>query len=264
MSKEESGKFYFYSMGVIISTIIIYYVINILYQNNIIGETTANILSLLIYLMPLILALFIAGIKGDTLELLRMKRRFAANSKMIVIAVFMAVLGFVGGFMIVQKYTDISIGDFTWSLVATLQTGWYTLLVGAVAVEAGFRGFLQNLFERHYSVLGSSMMTGITYAMWLTIFAFISENPSLICLFFVALQFILISVFLGFVTRLCRRNLYPAIVFHFVWNMVAATMNFQNRVEFLAYSDLFLAILCVLVIAMYQIKRKSAKRKSVA
>ena len=141
MSKEESGKFYFYSMGVIISTIIIYYVINILYQNNIIGETTANILSLLIYLMPLILALFIAGIKGDTLELLRMKRRFAANSKMIVIAVFMAVLGFVGGFMIVQKYTDISIGDFTWSLVATLQTGWYTLLVGAVAVEAGFRDF---------------------------------------------------------------------------------------------------------------------------
>ena len=264
MSKEESGKFYSYSMGVIISTIIIYYVIHILYRNHIIGQMTANILSLIIYLMPLIQALFIAGMKGDTREFLRMKRRFAANSKMIATAVFMGVLGFVGGFMIVQKYTNISIGDFTWSLVATLQTGWYTLIVGAIAVEAGFRGFLQNLFERHYSVLGSSMMTGITYAMWLTIFTFISENPSLKCLLFVALQFILISVFLGFVTRLCKRNLYPAIVFHFLWNVVAATMNFQNRIEFLVYSDLFLLILCVLIIAMYQIKRRSVKTKSVA
>lgn len=264
MSKEESGKFYSYGMGVIVSTIIIYYVIRILYQNHIIGQMTANVLSLIIYLMPLLLALFIAGIKGDTLEFLRMKRRFAASAKMAVIAIFMGILAFAGGFMVVQKYTSISIGDFTLSVAATLQTGWYTLILGAISAEAGFRGFLQNLFERHYSTLGSSMMTGITYAMWLTIVTFISENPSLNCLLFVALQYILISVFLGFVTRMCKRNLYPAIVFHMVWNVIAATMNFQTRIEFLAYSDLFLVLLCVLTIAMYQIKRKSAKRKSVA
>lgn len=256
MSKEEGRKFYSYSMGVVISTIIIYFVINILYQNNVIEQTTANILGLAIYLMPLLLALFIAGITGDTLELLRMKRRFKANAKMVLMAVGMGVLAFAGGFLVVQKYTSISFGNFVLNLGITLKSGWYTLIVGAISLEAGFRGFLQDYFEHHYSVFGSSMMTGITYAIWLTIFTFISENPSLLCLIFVALQFILISIFLGFLTRLCRKNLYPAVAFHFVWGVAAAAMNFQNRIEFLIYSDLFLLILCVLVMTMYQMTKK--------
>lgn len=259
MSKEESRKFYSYSMGVVISTIIIYFVLNILYQNNVIEQATANILGLIIYLMPLLLALFIAGITGDTLELLRMKRRFKADLKMIFLAVLMGVVAFAGGFLAVQKYTSLSFGTFVLDMGITLKNGWYTLLVGAVSLEAGFRGFLQNHFERHYSVFGSSMMTGITYAIWLTIFTFISENPSLLCLIFVALQFILISIFLGFLTRLCRKNLYPAMVFHFVWNVTATTMDYQNRIEFLIYSDLFLLILCVLVMAMYQMTKKLKK-----
>ena len=263
MSKDESRKFYSYSVGVIVLSIVIYYVIQGLYQANIIKQTTANVFSLLIYLQPFVMALFISGIKGDTLEFLRMKRRFSISVKMLFIAFCMGVLAFVGGFMVVQKYTAVTMSDFISGLVGTAQNGWYTLLVGAIFVEAGFRGFLQNLFERHYSVLGSSMMTGITYAMWLTILTFISENPSLNCLLFVALQYILFSVFLGHVTRMCRRNLYPAIVFHLVWNLVAATMNFQTRIEFLAYSDLMLAIFCVLATVMYQLKRKNAKRKSV-
>lgn len=260
MSKEESRKFYSYSMGVIISTIIIYFSINILYQNDIIGKIMANILSLIIYLMPLFLALFLAGITGDTRELLRMKRRFKVSVKMVVVAIFMGLLAFAGGYLVVQKYTSISFGDFLLNIGITLKNSWYTLLVGAISMEAGFRGFLQNHFERHYSVLGSSMMTGITYAIWLTIFTFISENPSLFCLLFVALQFILVSIFLGYVTRLCKKNLYPAIVFHLVWNIVAATMNFQNRIEFLVYSDLLLTILCVLIIAAYQVKKKIDKK----
>lgn len=261
MSKEESKKFYFYSIGLVISTIAIYFVINILYKNNIIEQITANILGLAIYLMALLLALFIAGITGDTLELFRMKRRFRANVKMILLAVFMGLLAFWGGFLVVQKYTSISFGNFVLNLGITLKSSWYTLIVGAVSLEAGFRGFLQNYFEHHYSVFGSSMMTGITYAIWLTLFAFISENPSLLCLIFVALQFILISIFLGFLTRLCKKNLYPAIAFHFVWNVIAAAMNFQNRIEFLIYSDLFLLLLCVLIMAMYQMTKKHAHKK---
>ena len=261
MSKEESRKFYFYSIGLVISTIAIYFVINILYENNIIGQITANILGVAIYLMPLLLALFTAGIMGDTLELFRMKRRFRADVKMLLLAVFMGLLAFLGGFSVVQKYTSISFGNFVLSLGITMKSSWYTLLVGAVSLEAGFRGFLQNYFEHHYSVLGSSMMTGITYAIWLTIFAFISENPSLQCLIFVALQFILISVFLGFLTRLCKKNLHPAIAFHLVWNVTAAAMNFQNRIEFLLYSDLFLLLLCVLVMAMYQFTKRHAQKE---
>lgn len=260
MSKEESRKFYSYSMGLVISTIIIYFIINILYQNGAIGQMTANILGLAIYLMPLLLALFLAGITGDTRELLRMKRRFKVSAKMLLAVVFMGVLAFAGGFLIVQKYTNITFDVFLLNLGNTLKGSWYTLIVGAISMEAGFRGFLQNHFEHHYSVLGSSMMTGITYAIWLIIFTFISENPSLLCLIFVAVQFILFSVFLGFVTRLCKRNLYPAITYHFVWNVVAATMNFQNRIEFLVYSDLFLLILCALVMAVYQMKKKIDKK----
>ncbi len=262
MNKEESRKFYSYSMGVVISTIIIYFIINILYQSDIIEQTTANMLGMVIYLMPLLLALFIAGITGDTLELLRMKRRLKPNVKMVLLAVFMGGLAFAGSFLAIQKYTSISLGSFVLNLGITLKNGWYTLIVGAVSLEAGFRGFLQNHFERHYSVFGSSMMTGITYAIWLTIFSFISENPSLLCLIFVALHFILISIFLGFLTKLCSKNLYPAIAFHLVWNVAAAAMNFQNRIEFLIYSDLFLLILCVLVMTMYQMTKKhNYKRK---
>ena len=220
-----------------------------------------NILGFAIFLMPLLLALFLAGITGDKLELFRMKRRFKANVKMVLLAVIMGVLAFAGGFLVVQKYTSISFANFVLNLGTTLQNSWYTMIVGAISLEAGFRGFLQNHFEHHYSVFGSSMMTGITYAIWLTIFTFISENPSLLCLIFVALQYILISIFLGFLTRLCSKNLYPAIAFHFVWNVAAAAMNFQNRIEFLIYSDLFLAILCVLVMTMYQMTKKRKQKR---
>lgn len=261
MSKDESRKFYAYSMGVVVSTIIIYFIINILYQNNVVTQIMANILGLAIYFMPLLLALFIAGITGDKLELFRMKRRFKANVKMVLLAVIMGVLAFAGGFLVVQKYTSISFVNFVLNLGTTLKNSWYTMIVGAISLEAGFRGFLQNHFEHHYSVFGSSMMTGITYAIWLTIFTFISENPSLLCLIFVALQYILISIFLGFLTRLCSKNLYPAIAFHFVWNVAAAAMNFQNRIEFLIYSDLFLAILCVLVMTMYQMTKKRKQKR---
>ncbi len=260
MSKEENQKFYSYSMGIVITTIIIYYIINILYRNDVIGIMTANILTIIIYLMPLLLALFLAGITGDTLELMRMKRRFRLSRKMVFVSVLMGIIAFLGGYLVVHEYTSLSFLDFLEDLGKTLKAGWYTLVVGAISMEAGFRGFLQNHFEHHYSVLGSSMMTGITYAIWLTIFTFISENASFVCLLFVAMQFILISIFLGYLTRLCRKNLYPAIVFHFVWNVVAATMNFQNRIEFLVYSDLFLVILVALVMAIYQIKKKIDKK----
>lgn len=43
MGKDESRKFYSYSMGVITLTIAIYYIINILYENYIITQTTVNI-----------------------------------------------------------------------------------------------------------------------------------------------------------------------------------------------------------------------------
>lgn len=257
MSREENRKFYSYSMGLIISTIIIYFVINILYQNHIIEQAAANLLGIIIYLMPLLLSLFLAGITGDSLELLRMKRRFQPNVKMILIAAFVGLLAFAGCFFIVGKYTSISFVSFVLDLGNTLKSSWYTLIVGAICGEAGFRGFLQNLFGRHYSALGSCVMTGIIYAMWLTIFDFISENPSLVCLLAAALQFILLSVFLGYLVQLCRKNLYPAIAFHFVWNLAAATMNFQNRIEFLVYSDLLLVILCALAMGIYQMRKQS-------
>lgn len=259
MTKEDSQKFISYSMGVIISTIIIYFILNMLYENEKIGLISANLFSLVIYAMPLVLALYLAGMSKDKLELMRMKRRFKFSIKAMIGAVFMGALALMAGYLIVNKYTSLTIGNYMKGLVTSLQLTWYTSIIGAVCSEAGFRGFLKSHLEKTYSALGSSLMIGVVYSIWLTIFAFISDNPSFLCLLGVALQFILLSVFLGMVTAIWKRNLYPAISFHFFWNLVAYTMNFQNRLEFLVYSDLFLFLLCVIAVAAHHIFRKHRK-----
>ncbi|MBQ4529043.1 MAG: CPBP family intramembrane metalloprotease [Lachnospiraceae bacterium] len=261
MTKGDSKRFISYSMGLVISTIIIYFVLNILYKTNRIGLITANFLSLIINAMPFLLALFLAGMAKDKLELMRMKRRFGLSIKAVLGVVFMGILALLAGYFVVKEYTSLTIGSYVTGLLNSLKVIWYISIVGAVSSEAGFRGFLKSHFEKTYSVLGSSFMIGVVYSIWLTIFVFISENPSFLCLLGVAIQFILLSVFLGIITTLGKRNLYPAISFHFVWNLIAHTMNFQSRLEFLVYSNVVLFILCIVASLCYQIIKFGRKHK---
>lgn len=261
MTKEDSQKFISYSLGLIISTIGIYFVLKILYETDKIGLIRANLFSLIIYAMPLLLALFMAGMAGDKLELMRMKHRFSPSIMAFLGAVFMLILAFFAGYLIVKKYTSLTLKDYITGLLGSFQITWYTSIIGAVSGEAGFRGFLKSLFEKKYSVLGSSLMIGVVYSIWLTIFIFISDNPSLVCLLGAAIQFILLSVFWGMITALWKRNLYPAVSFHFMWNLIAYTMNFQNRLEFLIYSNIVLFVLCIVFAMIHHIKISIQRRK---
>lgn len=260
MNGEDKKKIKIYTGGMLGATIVVYLVLRFLYENHHVSSQLANGLGCIIYAIPLVLALFLSGIWGDNLELRRMARRFKISWKMTALAVGAGALAAVFGFWIAQKYTSFTVSGYAMGLWGRFQISWYTLLVGAVAIEGGFRGFLQSRFERTYSVLGSSMMTGIIYSLWRTILVFLSENPSLSCLILLAAQFIEISIVLGYFVKMCRKNLYPAIAFHFVWNLVAYTMNFQSRLEFLAYSDLFLAVLSAVIIAIGWMKKREKRR----
>ena len=256
MNGEDVRKFMNYGISLMVSTIVIYFSLNILYKNWYISREGANMAGCLILMLPFLLAMYLPGIWGDNLELRRMKKRFKLSGKATVFMLVMLLFGVLAGFVIVGKYTELTFGQYGKALLVSLKTSWYTLMIGAVATEAGFRGFLQTHFEKTYSVLGSSLMVGILYSIWKTVIVFISDNPTLLCLALLAAQFIEISVVLGYIMKWSRKSLYPVIVFHFSWNLMAQTMNFQNRVEFLVYSDLFLCLLCVLVVLGDRIKNK--------
>lgn len=260
MNGEDKKKIQIYANVLLAATIIVYLILRFLHENDYINSGMANGLSCIIYAIPLVLALFLSGMWGDNLELRRMKRRFKISWKILGLAVAAGVLAIIFGFLIAQKYTSLTISEFGLALWRTFQTSWYTLLVGAIAIEGGFRGFLQSRFERTYSVLGSSMMTGIIYSIWRTILVFFSDNPSLSCLVLLAAQFIEISIVLGYLVKLSKKNLYPVMGFHFVWNLVAHTMNFQSRIEFLAYSDLLLAVLGGVMTAIAWMKKQEKRR----
>ena len=256
MNGEDIRKFKVYSISLMVSTIMIYFLLNILQANWYISKEKANMAGCLILMMPLLLALYLPGIWGDDLELRRMRKRFKFSWKVFAIMTAVFLCGILAGFLVVDKYTEYTFRQYGMALLENLKRAWYTLLIGAVAIEAGFRGFLQTHFEKTYSVLGSSLMVGIVYAIWKTVLVFASDDPSLPCLLLLAMQFIEISVVLGYLMKWCRKNLYPVIGFHFAWNLMAHTMKFQRRTEFLLYADLFLGILCVLFVLGNCIKRK--------
>lgn len=260
MNGEDKKKIKIYASVLLAATIVVYLILRFLNENDYINSGTAKGLSCIIYAIPLVFSLFLAGIWGDNLELRRMARRFKISWKMLGLAVGTGVLAVIFGFLIAQKYTSLTVSEFGLAIWRTFQTSWYTLLVGAIAIEGGFRGFLQSRFERTYSVLGSSMMTGVIYSIWRTILVFLSDNPSLSCLLLLAAQFIEMSIVLGYLVKLSRKNLYPVIGFHFVWNLVAHTMNFQSRIEFLVYSDLFLAMLGIAMTAIAWMKKQEKRR----
>ena len=259
MSLKDVKKFGTYGLSLVISTIVLYFLINILYRNWYIGEKTANMLGCLVLMLPLIFALYLPGIWGDDLELKRMKKRFKFSKKAAVLGVIVIGFGILGGFLVVSKYTSLTPKQYGMALFTNLYGTWYSLLIGAVATEAGFRGFLQTHFEKTYSVLGSALMVGITYSIWKTVLLFISDNPSLPCLMLLALQFIEFSVVAAYLMKWCGENLYPVICFHFIWHLLAHTMKFQSRIEFLLYSDLFLLLVAVVVVSGDYIKKKVKK-----
>jgi len=106
----------------------------------------------------------------------------------------------------------------------TLLTGFlFTLIQGATGEESGWRGYLQNVYEKKHGVIKASLIVGVVWSFWHTPLWFASGMKGADLLIYI-ITFIIgnisLSVIIGTCYSYCK-NLFVPIWIHFIFNFLA-------------------------------------------
>lgn len=116
-----------------------------------------------------------------------------------------------------------------------------TLFTGATGEESGWRGFLQPSLEKRFTVIRSSMITGMIWAFWHAPLWFITSGFGGVELLWYMVSFVITLVSLAVVIGICYhrcRNLFVPMWIHFMFNLVAPAFT-GSMLDFMTWYAVF-------------------------
>ncbi|WP_373266937.1 CPBP family intramembrane glutamic endopeptidase [Hungatella hathewayi] len=122
-----------------------------------------------------------------------------------------------------------------------------TLVTGATGEESGWRGFLQISFEKRFTVIRSSIITGIIWAIWHAPLWFTTSGFEGMELLRYIVSFVITIVSLAVVIGICYdrcRNLFVPMWIHFMFNLVAPAFT-GSMLDFMTWYAVFYGTIAV-------------------
>jgi len=184
------------------------------------------------------------------------------NFKLLAVFTIVWVLIYVGVVGIDAAAKGVSFtGLFSFSFLGFIGS----LFTGDIGEESGWRGHLQQFFEKKNNVIKASLIVGIIWAFWhfpLYLLAGITGSDLILFILFNVLDKLALAMVIGICYSRCR-NLFVPIWIHFISNMV---LNPTQDVLLNPISNFyFIVILEVLVAAGYVVwYKKSGKNGTCA
>lgn len=155
------------------------------------------------------------------------------------------VAGTAGMIAVTKGVSVVSLFDLSMQSIAACI--FVTLFTGATGEESGWRGFLQPSLEKRFTVLRSSIITGIIWALWHAPLWFTTSGFEGMELLRYIVLFVITIVSLAVVIGICYhrcRNLFVPMWIHFMFNLVAPAFT-GSMLDFMTWYAVFYGTIAV-------------------
>jgi membrane protease YdiL (CAAX protease family) len=202
---------------------------------------------------------------GSVLSFYKNAFKARINWRLLVVVTVFQLLSFICTISLVASAKGVALFnllDLSWK---TLGLGcFWTLSQGATGEESGWRGFLQQSLEKHYSVIQSSVIVGTIWAFWhlpLWFFAGYAGIQLLQYSMLFSIWVIAGSVIMGICYSHCR-NLFVPVWIHFMFNfcMSVFTGDALDALNAITYLTVLYALAAVGYVAWFKRSRRVKMR----
>lgn len=254
-------KYKTFFIALIFSTVIIYGLVSLLSVSGRFQDHTIRFFSAMVYCAPTIAAVFTINFYGEGKRKYIFFSRFRFTVRNTVFYLLAIVLPAFIGVCAVKLYCETVAGipifsESDFNLVFR-ESGLF-LLAGAVFTEIGFRVYLMPDLSRMYSTFASGVFVGICQSIWMILLLFVFENPSFFILAALAVQYVLLSLLLGYISKFSKWEAGPAVLFQFCFYLTANVYRFSERQMLIIYSNM---LMLFLIICFGLLERISANKK---
>jgi len=194
---------------------------------------------------PALAVLFVALILKDQSILLEIKKQFSIDSSVVkwiipVIAIPTLCI----------SISSLALSLFDFKLIKWEgNVGFYLLssiaiLLGCIAEEIGWRGFLLHNLQKRYTPFVSSLIVGLLWGIW-----HLNFMDGILGFLIYTITIIEMSVLMTWVFNKTNENLWLMILWHFVFNLTSHLMLWErfNLTLYVVEAVVFGVIILVLV-----------------
>ena len=111
--------------------------------------------------------------------------------------------------------------DYSASVIPLTLPILFSTIAGSIGEEIGWRGFLYPFLNSRYSVLNSSIITGLIWGLW-----HMGDYGEGIGFLFFVVTTIEMSIIMTWLLECSNRNLLTAILFHMTFNMCGLYLGY--------------------------------------
>jgi len=173
---------------------------------------------------PAFAVLFVSLILKDQSILLEIKKRFSLDSsvkKWLIPVIAIPSLSI--------AISGLILSSFNFKLIKWEgNTGFYLLssiaiLLGCIAEEIGWRGFLLRSLQKKYTPFASSLIVGLLWGIW-----HLNFLDGLLGFFIYTITIIEMSVLMTWVFNKTNENLWLMVLWHFVFNLTSHILLWER------------------------------------
>ncbi|MGB4587649.1 MAG: type II CAAX endopeptidase family protein [Clostridiaceae bacterium] len=175
-------------------------------------------------LAPAFAVVFLALVLRDHSSLVEIKKRFFFNSslgKWVILVIAIPSTSLI--------ISGLVLSAFNFKLVRWEgNTGFYLLnsiaiLIGCIAEEIGWRGFLLPNLQKKYSPLVSSLIVGLMWGIW-----HLNFMDGLLGFVIYTITIIEMSILMTWVFNKSDENLYLMVLWHFIFNLTSHLLLWER------------------------------------
>lgn len=209
----------------------------------------------------MMLLIMLPKLEPGTTRLGFIKKRFKTpiHFKSFLCVISIQVIVFIVSVKCLLWQKDMALDAVINLSLTSIITGFINSLIsGATGEEAGWRGYLQPVMEKHFGVIRGSLVVGVIWGFWHTPLWFIASGYSgieLVIYIVLFLVFIISTALIMGIAYSSCRNLTIPIAIHFFVNF---TLSFIKGylLNFLGYLAFFYTLIALGFILWYKIRHK--------